>query len=311
MAGSLVAVASVILTMPMHVPHLPDRGGEVSATMSSVGVGGAFPVMVAARRQGVEVWCAACMGTGPNSMMVAEELGREGITVVTSDVVGDIGMKLVLVEADGFISSVVAPGVEAEQELASLQRLQLKDKDMVYVSASDLVSPAYQSALEGWLPDFPEGVSLTLALGLQIKEVDPEWLRRILPHIDLLTMNRRETDLLRAVLGRQTLHDALSEVMKPSAVIVRRDSSRGCWVTDGPNSEPVKVPAFPSQIRDTAAVGDVHTGVLCASLLQGHDPITAARRANAAGAIMVGRPGGRNVPDDRDVEALMAQDSLT
>lgn len=311
MAGSLVAVASVILTMPMHVPHFPDRGGEVTATMSSVGVGGAFPVMVAARRQGVEVWSAACMGTGPNSTMVAEELGREGIRVISSDVVGDIGMKLVLVEADGYISSVVAPGVEAEQELGFLRRIQVSAGDMVYISASDLVSPAYQSALEGWLPELTDGVSLTLALGPQIKEVDPEWLARILPNIDLLTMNRRETDLLRNVLGRETLHEALEQVMKPSAVIVRRESSRGCWVTVGPSSNPVEVPAFPSNVRDTAAVGDAHTGVLCASLLRGFDPITAARRANAAGAIMVGRPGGRNLPDSEAVEELMRQSSLT
>ncbi|MDO4664914.1 MAG: PfkB family carbohydrate kinase [Actinomycetaceae bacterium] len=301
-SGRLVATASMTLVLPMAIPHLPDRGAEVQATSSKVAVGGAYPVMVAARRAGVEVIAASCLGTGPNSAVISYELSREGITGISSEIVGDVGMKMVLLEADGSITSIVVPGVEAELEFATLKRIQLRPTDFIYVTASDLGTYNYRTALVQWLATVPETVRVVLAIGPQISDVNPQWLAQIWSRVNVLTMNRRETNQLREVLGGESLTESLTQLLPADSLVVRRNSEHGCTVNIGPASDPILIPGFQSSPVDTSAVGDAHTGVMIASLIQGYSVVESLTRANAAGALMVSRRGSMNLPNRGEVD---------
>jgi sugar/nucleoside kinase (ribokinase family) len=69
----------------------------------------------------------------------------------------------------------------------------------------------------------------------------------------------------------------------------------------------VHVPGFPAVAEDTTGAGDTHTGVFIAALAAGADPATAARRANAAAAISVTRPGPATAPTAAELDRYLAQ----
>lgn len=70
------------------------------------------------------------------------------------------------------------------------------------------------------------------------------------------------------------------------------------------------VKPFPVQAIDTVAAGDCFNGAFAVALLEGNDPWTAARFANAAAAISVTRRGAQaSMPSRTDVDAFLATHS--
>ena len=69
----------------------------------------------------------------------------------------------------------------------------------------------------------------------------------------------------------------------------------------------IEVPGFAREVLDTTGAGDTHTGVLVASLMDGMDVVTAARRANAAAAEAVSRLGPARAPRRDEIDAFLAE----
>jgi ribokinase len=71
-----------------------------------------------------------------------------------------------------------------------------------------------------------------------------------------------------------------------------------------------KVTRFPAHevaVRDTTGAGDTVTGVLGATLAQGHDLPTAVRRSVAAAALAVTQEGARaGMPTADEIDQLLA-----
>jgi sugar/nucleoside kinase (ribokinase family) len=61
----LVSVGNVLIDLLLDLPALPSAGDDVTATGSDSSAGGAFNVLVAARRQGLPAVYAGAHGTGP------------------------------------------------------------------------------------------------------------------------------------------------------------------------------------------------------------------------------------------------------
>ncbi len=77
-----------------------------------------------------------------------------------------------------------------------------------------------------------------------------------------------------------------------------------CYI-DG--DEMVFQPAFPVKAVDTTAAGDTFTGYFVGALAEGRSPAEALKRAAAAAAISVTRPGAApSVPGKEEVEAFLA-----
>ena len=76
-------------------------------------------------------------------------------------------------------------------------------------------------------------------------------------------------------------------------------------------SSPVHVPGLAVHAVDTTGAGDAHAGVFLAALADGLPPTEAARRANAAAALAVTRPGPATSPDRAELDAWLARPSNT
>ena len=83
-------------------------------------------------------------------------------------------------------------------------------------------------------------------------------------------------------------------------------------ISSGPGgAAPVSVPAFKVDAVDTTAAGDTFTGYYLAAVSRGASEEEALRRASAAAAIAVTRPGAApSVPSRKEVDAFLASGAL-
>ena len=71
---------------------------------------------------------ASPLGTGPNSYMVRQLLHEAGVKVLLPELVGDIGVAIQLVEANGSMTSIVTTGVESEPSREALDALEIHER---------------------------------------------------------------------------------------------------------------------------------------------------------------------------------------
>jgi sugar/nucleoside kinase (ribokinase family) len=83
--------------------------------------------------------------------------------------------------------------------------------------------------------------------------------------------------------------------------VLVRSGAKGCAVALNHEAASV-VPGFATTVVDTNGAGDVHNGVFVAEIASGHDPVEAARWANAAAAMAISRLGPATGPRRDEVE---------
>lgn len=296
-----ISTGSVLIDLPLRVDHVPGSGGAVTAVSSGPAVGGGYTVVSAVARQGVPAALAATLGTGPNSAMVRASMQADGVELVVEELVGDIGTCTTLIEPSGRRTFITTQGVEAEPQVEDLERMELFSGDWVYATGYDLAHPTSRPLLAPWLLSLPEGVGFILDIGPVLDEIDDDVLGPLLARTTLLTGNHLEIRLLSQRLGsfnilRQTC---------PRALLVRRTGVHGCeiWTSQGDHYD---VPGFARDVVDTTGAGDTHTGVLVAGLMSGLELREAARRANAAAAEAVSRPGPARAPRSTEIDTILA-----
>lgn len=272
---------------------------------------GGFTALCAAAKLGVPTATASPLGTGPNSYMVRQLLAEAGVQILIPELVGDIGVAIQLVEADGSMTSIVTAGVESEPSRESLDQLELHDGDLVHISGSDLVNEASAEVLVGWAEQIPEGVTLVVSASPSVAQVPVSIWPRILKRADVVSMNIREAGALSDILAAYEPGISLREATRPDAVIIRRLGVMGCEIYLHADEPRISLPAYESQTVDTAGVGDTHIATMCAALLLGHDHVEAARMANAAAAIAISHESALPVPTWEQIHAVMKHGGVT
>ncbi|WP_192806076.1 carbohydrate kinase family protein [Streptomyces sp. SS1-1] len=107
--------------------------------------------------------------------------------------------------------------------------------------------------------------------------------------VDVLLPSRDEARLLTGVTDAAR---AAAELSRLVPLVVAKQGADGALVArDG--AVCARVPAEPAVARDTTGAGDAFTGAFLAALLGGAGPEEAAREGCRAGALAVGRVGGR------------------
>jgi D-beta-D-heptose 7-phosphate kinase/D-beta-D-heptose 1-phosphate adenosyltransferase len=111
---------------------------------------------------------------------------------------------------------------------------------------------------------------------------------------NLITPNRMELAVAsrRAVGSDEEIASAAAELARQvasEAVLVTRSEEGMTLVVTG--HAPVHVPAFPVKVRDVSGAGDTVAAVLASLLAIKADYEAAVRAANAAAAVVVGKPG--------------------
>jgi sugar/nucleoside kinase (ribokinase family) len=322
----LVFAGEAIVDVVLRVAALPERGGDILASASQVTVGGGFNVMSAAVRQGLPVLYAGGHGTGPWGDLVRAALGAEGVEIFRPpDPARDTGFDVALVEPDGERTFVTHLGAEALAGPGSWQAVPAGPRDAVYISGYGLVPPESGPVLGTWaaaLPPgpvlgtraaaLPPGPLLFMDPGPLVAEIPAAVLGPVLARCDWVSCNQREATLLTGASDPAEAARRLLARTRRASVIIRSGPA-GCLLALRPTGHPdaaptlVHIPAPTVTAVDSTGAGDTHAGVFLAALAAGLDPPAAARRANAAAAWSVTRPGPATSPTRATLDAWLAQ----
>jgi sugar/nucleoside kinase (ribokinase family) len=307
-SARLIFTGNVIVDIVMTVDGVPEPGGEMIASDSKITAGGGFNVMVAAQRDGLPVVYAGQYGTGPFGDVVRAALDDGGFGVVQAGVqTRDSGYCVALIDSSAERTFVTSVGAESELERADLDRIEMADGDIVYVSGYSLAHPRNAVALTGWLGDLPSDVLVITDPSPLIGDLDRAVLSRVLSRTDVLSANAREARIATGDTDLASAARALASEMRVGGLALVRDGARGCWLTAARDEcAPLLVPGFDVRAVDTNGAGDAHGGVLAAALARGMAPVDAVVRANAAAALAVTRVGPATAPTTSAIDAMVA-----
>jgi sugar/nucleoside kinase (ribokinase family) len=310
--GRLVLAGEALVDVVLRVPGLPPRGGDLLATSSQVAVGGGFNVMAAAARQGLPVLYAGGHGTGPWGDLVRAALATEGIGLFRpADPSRDTGFDVALVESDAERTFVTSLGAESISELGSWDAVPAGPGDAVYVSGYGLVPAGSGAALGAWAAALRPGVLLFMDPGPLAEQIPEPVLGPVLARCDWLSCNAREAALLGGGADPERAAGRLLARTARANIIVRSGPD-GCFLAPRPCDERDRpsvahLPAPTVSAVDTTGAGDAHSGVFLAALADGLPPADAARRANAAAALAVTRPGPATCPTRAELDAWLTR----
>ncbi len=302
-----ISTQTITLELPLKVDYLPEIGAEVRASvLEGAVVAGGFFLAATVARQGIAVGVASTLGTGPNSVQARHSLGRESISVLLPETVGDIGLRIVAIDSEGTRTIITSPGVETEPDPQDFTKVVLRPDDWALINLNDLAYPQLATALSEWVQSLPSRVHLALAGGPLVGAVDLDVLVKTMRRANLLTLNKQQADAIGSRIGRGPISDILRRYLQPEAHLVLRDGSHGAAIQENTSQIPIGIPAFQGEIVDTTGVGDAHTGVLIAALMQGMSLEEAAVRANAAATIVLRRRGYYKVPTAAQIDEFLS-----
>jgi sugar/nucleoside kinase (ribokinase family) len=302
----LVVLDSVMIDVTVRVSELPARGSDRLSSDALVTTGGGFTVATAARRHGLVVVYAGKLGTGPLSEVARSALRREDVaTPVDPDPDHDAGFCLVIVDDGGERTFITAKGAELTLTGRDLEAVALEAGDYLYLSGYNLVYPEIAEAVARWVGEVDPAVVVAYDPGARAADVAPDHQAAVLARSDWLLCNAAEA---RVLSGEAEIAAAAEGLLARTgrAGVVIHDGERGCWVVT-PLQPCVRVEGFAAHVIDTNGAGDTHNGVFLAETALGTGVLEAARRANAAAAIAVGRLGPATSPTRDELTAWFAR----
>lgn len=300
----VIHTAQALVDVVVEVDALPERGQNAVARSDARYAGGAVNILLAAARQGAEAVLAGSVGTGPNGDLVRAALEAERVSVSSPPVpLQDTGICFVMIEPSAERTFVTTQGAERRITVESLQTAAPGSGDLVCVSGFSLVG-ATRDPLLAWLEALVDEVVVVLDPGAAFAGLDVGVQERVLARTSVWTSNAQEAEQLTGLAEPKASVEAVSGRLPVGAVVIVRDGPRGCHVHEAGRT--AYLPGFPREPVDTNGAGDTHTGVLVAERARGADWTTAARRANAAGAIKVTRRGPATAPTAAEIDAFLA-----
>lgn len=296
----IVVVGSATMDLVTRTPRIPATGQTLIGTAFETTPGGkGANQAVAAARLGYPVHMVAMVGDDVYGPAILENLARssvstDGITVVP----GSSGLAPMFVADSGENSIVVVPGANGKMTPAAVDR------------HADLIRSAGMILCQ---LEIPMGtVSHILALcaraGVPVM-LDPAP-AALLPDAvwnQVAWFTPNETEAAFYLDGGCSAEETAAHLLSRGlcAVGLKR-GAEGAYIAtaDGTSGwvQPFAVDAI-----DTVAAGDCFNGAFAVALLEGLDPLAAARFANAAAALCVTRKGAQaSMPSRAEVEAFLA-----
>ena len=295
----LFCLDSVMIDVVLRVDALPVKGGDVLASERLITTGGGFNAMSAASRQGMTSVYAGRLGTGPFSELACSMLDAESIAApVEPDEAHDAGTCVVLLEPDGERTFVTSPGSEATLRPRHLDTLGVREGDVMLISGYNVMYPGLAEMVIGWVRNL-KGVTVAFDPATRMTDIPKENLLLMLERADWLLCNRGEAAALSGLDSPLDAATSLRDRLDHGVVV--RQGARGCVVA-APGIEPQEVAGFLTTVVDLNGAGDVHNGAFLAELDRGADPVSAARRANAAAAVAVSRLGPASGPTREELD---------
>lgn len=284
-------LGSINLDHVHRLPHFPKPGETLQDTGYAVGLGGkGTNQAIAACKAGGDVRLIGAVGADggwARGQIVAAGLSLDAITEVEAAT----GHAVIYVDAGGENQIVIHGGanqaIPAAHIDAALARAKPGDWWLTQNETNAVV----------------ESTKAAKERGLRTVHVaapfDPAAAGAILPHLDLLSVNEGEAAALAAHLG------ATPETLPVPALLMTMGARGALWRAGG---ETVTVPAYPADVVDTTGAGDTFLGYALAALDADLPVIEVLRRASAAAALSVSRPGAADsIPAQTETEAFLKE----
>nr|WP_281387042.1 ribokinase [Jiangella mangrovi] len=291
-------MGSANMDLVVTVDRAPGRGETVTGrTYDTVPGGKGANQALAAARAGADVAFLGAVGDDDFGLRITALLSADGVDV-SGLVVSDrpTGTAHITVDGDGDNSIVVVPGANGTvTELTDAHRAVIDAADAVLLQLElplALVTEAARYAHERGVR-----VVLTPAPAVPLPE-------ELLAAVDVLVPNEHEAALLTG--DGDPVTAARSLAARGGDVVVTL-GARGAVRVSGEST--TQVAAFAVAAVDTTAAGDTFAGVLAAGLASGLEWPAALRRASAAAALSVQRPGASSsMPSRAEIDAFLSED---
>ncbi|GAB3157837.1 ribokinase [Amycolatopsis stemonae] len=287
MKGRVVVVGSANVDLAVDVARPPKAGETVlgGRLRRSPGGKGANQAVAAAVAGGADTSFLGALGEDEAADLVLVSLGGAGVrTDLVERADAPTGTAFVTVSPDGENAIVVAPGANDHVRIGPAQAERIARADVVLAQLEiplDVVAAAAAAR---------RGARMVLNAAPSRELPDSLW-----EVVDLLVVNEHEA---------ADLAGEPEKLLKRVPALVVTLGGEGCVVLQR-DREPVRIPGIPVDVVDTTGAGDTFCGVLAAALAQGDDLPVAARRASAAGALAVTRPGAQAaVPTEAEVAGM-------
>jgi ribokinase len=270
-----------------RLPHLPVPGETLATDCYHRTLGGkGANQSVAAAQAGERVCHIGAVGPDGGWMVdLLEGYGVEVGHVARPDVPS--GHAVVCVDDAGENAIVIYPGANRALDLSDV------------TSALGVASPGDWLMMQNETNLQIETARLAQVDGLNLAysaaPFDADAVRAVLPFVTILILNDVE--------ARQ-LEQAMGAIEVPQLLITR--GAEGAEWRDTVSGEVLLCPAFPVTPVDTTGAGDTFAGYMVASLAQGLAPGAALRRASAAAALQVQKPGtAEAIPTSTETAAFL------
>lgn len=293
---TLLAVGAAILDCVYVLDELPVIAQKYRAKSLSVQGGGmAATAAVTAARLGLRVTLAARVGDDTFGVAIAGELIKEGV---------DCSL---VRRCTGRHSPVSAVMINARGE-----RMLVNYKDPNMECGTDWLPKKLPANIGGVLGDshWEPGTSHFFRLAREagkpaILDADRKMASRdVLTNATHIGFSARA---LREYSGIDGLPEALARFQKQSnGWLAVTDGENGAWFTE--HGGICHEPAFTVSAVETNGAGDVWHGALAVAILEGQEPRSAVRFANAAASLKCSRLGGRaGIPSRSEIVKLLGR----
>ena len=304
MKKKILVVSSANMDFVMDAPYVPVAGETVICPGSYKYVPGGKGAnsAVAFARLGADCIFCTKLGEDANGDTLYNIYSNEGIDVshVLRDSEAPTGLAAIMVGADGNNRIMVFPGANMRIDREQIADAIADGPDALYMQleiSRDAVVFAANASDRAGIPIF-----------IDAGPADPEFPFDKLPSLEVFSPNESETEILTGIFpdSAEACADAarkLSELVRAKYYVIKL-GSRGCYVTD--LEEEFFSPSFKACAVDTTAAGDSFTAALTLEYLRSGDMKSAARYANAVGAIVVERAGAMpSIPTKDEVLAFL------
>lgn len=296
----IVVVGSVTMDMVTCTPQIPRIGQTVIGTSFSTTPGGkGANQAVAAARLGYPVQFVGKVGDDVYGPQLVDNLSRAGVdTSAMTAAPGSSGLAPIFLAENGQNAIVVVPGANGKVDCAYV------DQHIEVIRNAGMVL----CQLELPISTIDHTLALCANLGVPVM-LDPAPAAplsdSVWTQIAWFTPNESEAAFY------------LDDGSKPEAVaqhfldrglrnVVLKRGSEGAYVATA-EGKAGWVKPFAVDAIDTVAAGDCFNGAFAVALLEGKDPLEAARFACAASAISVTRRGAQaSMPSRTEVDGFLA-----
>lgn len=279
-------LGSINADMVYAVPHIPVAGETLSSTGRGVFLGGKGTNMsVAAARAAAIVHHIGAVGD--DGEWAVDRLMEYGVdTRFIARVDEDTAQAIITVDPQGENMIILFPGANDAIPQAILQEA------MAEAETGDWLLIQNETNLQRTAATL--GRKMGLKVAYAAAPFDADRVRAVLPHLDLLLLNRVEADQLHKATGQRPQDLGIRDV------IVTLGGDGADWFGPDGHQHFDAVPVTPV---DTTGAGDTFTGYVIAGLDRGHPMAQAIKLAMRAAALMVTRHGTADViPDLKDLE---------